>query len=79
MKNAPLSPDRAKIELNRCLDDGLVIYSRHFKDELAKVGTGGWKYRIEGWTADKEDVALVFTFKLEQKAVFITVFKRTHG
>ena len=35
MRDAPLVEDRAKAQLNRCLDEGTVIYSRHFKDELA--------------------------------------------
>jgi hypothetical protein len=43
------------------------------------IKTGDWKYRIEGYTADQEDVALVFTLKPERKAVFITAFKRSHG
>lgn len=102
MKNVPLSSDRENAELNLCLEDGLVAYSRHFKEELANDGltmedvltvcrsgavimapepdirTGDWKYRMEGRTADDENVAMVFTFKLERKAVLITVFKRTH-
>jgi hypothetical protein len=40
------------------------------------IKTGTWKYRIEGVTADRRQVAVVFTFRLEQ-AVFITVFERT--
>lgn len=43
------------------------------------IKTGNWKYRIEGRTADHENVALVFTLKPGRKAVFITVFKRSHG
>jgi hypothetical protein len=38
VENAPFSKDRAKLELNRCLDDGLVIHSRHFREELANDG-----------------------------------------
>ncbi len=38
--------------------------------------TGQWKYRIEGITADRRKVAVVFTFSLE-RAIFITVFERT--
>lgn len=40
------------------------------------IKTGQWKYRIEGITADRRKVALVFAFRLE-RAVFITVFERT--
>ncbi|MDP3001104.1 MAG: DUF4258 domain-containing protein [Bryobacterales bacterium] len=89
--------------MNLRLDDGLVIYTRHFKQELASDGltmedvlavcrsgvilmapekdikTGDWKYRIEGCTADHENVALVFALKPEREAVFITAFKRSHG
>jgi hypothetical protein len=39
------------------------------------IKTGQWKYRIEGSTADRAKVAIVFTFRPE-RAVFITVFKR---
>jgi hypothetical protein len=35
VRDAPLSKDRAKAELNRCLEERAVIYSRHFRDELA--------------------------------------------
>ena len=103
MQDAPLTKDRAKIQLNLCLDDGFVVYTRHFKEELASDGlttedalavchsgviqmapekdirTGDWKYMIEGYTADHDNVALVFTLKPERKAVFITAFKRSHG
>jgi hypothetical protein len=102
VKDAPLTKAQAKAHLNLSLDDGFVIYTRHFKDELARDGltmedvlaichsgvvlmapekdirTGDWKYRIEGCTADREDVALIFTLKPERKAVFITAFKRSH-
>jgi hypothetical protein len=40
------------------------------------IKTGKWKYRIEGLTADRRQVAVVFTFRTEQ-AVLITVFERT--
>ena len=43
------------------------------------IRSGGWKYRIEGHTVDREAVALVFTFRLETHAVIITVFRRNHG
>jgi len=103
VKDAPLTKDQAKAQLNLCLDDGWVIYTRHFKQELAGDGlttedvlavchsgvilmapekdikTGDWKYRIEGCTADYEDVGLIFALKPERKAVFITAFKRSHG
>lgn len=103
MKDAPLGKDQAKAQLNLCLEDGVVIYTRHFKDELALDGltmedvlavchsglvfmapekdikTGDWKYRIEGCTADRDNVALVFILKPERKAVFITAFRRSHG
>ena len=95
-----LTKDRAKAKLNRCLDEGTVIYSKHFRDELANddlttedilavcrsgaitmapekdIKTGQWKYRIEGITADRREVAVVFTFR-PGMAVFITVFERT--
>lgn len=35
MEEQPLGRDQAKAKLNRCLEDGDVIYSRHFRDELA--------------------------------------------
>lgn len=100
MRDAPLTKDRAKANLNRCLHDGAVIYSQHFREELANddlttedilavcrsgaitmapeedIKTGRWKYRIEGITADRRQVAVVFTFKAEL-AVFITAFGRT--
>jgi ribulose bisphosphate carboxylase small subunit len=102
VKDAPLTKDQAKAQLNLCLDDGFVIYTRHFKDELASDGltmediyavcrsgvvlmasekdikTGDWKYRIEGYSADRESLALIFALKPERRAVFITVFKRSH-
>lgn len=31
----PLSPDSAKRELNRCLMEGDVIYTQHFREELS--------------------------------------------
>ncbi|MEP7367346.1 MAG: DUF4258 domain-containing protein [Acidobacteriota bacterium] len=39
------------------------------------IKTGQWKYRIEGLTADRRKVAVVFSFVMDQ-AVFITVFER---
>jgi hypothetical protein len=33
VSNRPLTGDRAKARLNRCLEEGAVIYSRHFRDE----------------------------------------------
>ena len=103
MKDAPLTKAQAKAQLNLCLDAGFVIYTRHFKEELASDGlttedvlavcrsgavlmppekdirTGDWKYRIEGYTADHEKVALIFALRPEREAVFITAFKRSHG
>jgi hypothetical protein len=38
--------------------------------------TGHWKYRIEGSTADRRPIAVVFCFRLDA-AVLITVFERT--
>ena len=100
MRDQPLGKAQAKAKLNRCLEDGVVIYSQHFQEELAKdalatediltvcrsgaiimapekdIKTGKWKYRMEGVTADRRQVAVVFTFRHEQ-AVFITVFERT--
>ena len=101
MEEQPLGNDQAKAKLNRSLEEGQVVYSRHFRDELAKdaldmedvrtvcrsgaigmaaekdVRTGNWKYRIEGITADRRHVAVVFTFIRKQAAMFITVFERT--
>lgn len=100
VREAPLSKDRAKAKLNRCVEEGAVMYSRHFREELADDGlttgdilavcksgaismapekdikTGQWKYRMEGITADRRKVAVVFTFRTEV-GVFITVFERT--
>ena len=100
MRDQPLSKDQAKAKLNRCLEEGAVIYSQHFRDELANddltmedvlavcrsgaiimapeedIKTGKWKYRIEGITADRRQVVVVFTFR-PGLAVFITVFERT--
>ena len=35
MTDGPLAKDRAKAKLNRCLDELAVVYSRHFRKELA--------------------------------------------
>lgn len=35
MSDEPLGSGQAKATLNRCLEDGAVVYSRHFRDELA--------------------------------------------
>ncbi len=35
MKGAPLSKGQAKAQLNRCLEEGAIIYTRHFWGELA--------------------------------------------
>jgi uncharacterized DUF497 family protein len=35
VRDAPLAKDRAKAKLNRCLDEGAVVYSLHFREELA--------------------------------------------
>jgi Domain of unknown function (DUF4258) len=99
VSNEPLSKDRAKAKLNLCLEEGVVLYSRHFREELARddltrgdvltvcrsgmivmaaekdIKTGDWKYRIEGMTADRRQIAVVFTFQSEL-AVLITVFAR---
>jgi uncharacterized protein DUF4258 len=96
----PLGRDQAKAKLISCIEEGSVVYSGHFRDELANarlttvdvvavcksgaivmaperdIKTGDWKYRIEGLTADRRNVAVVFTFRPAQ-AVFITVFERT--
>ena len=34
MADVPLTKDRAKVKLNRCLEEGTVVYSLHFRDEL---------------------------------------------
>ncbi len=39
------------------------------------IKTGQWKYRIEGLTADRRKIAVVFTFRVE-RADFITILKR---
>lgn len=94
------SRDQAKADLNSCLNAGRVVYTRHFREELANDGltmqdvltvcragavideaepdirTGAWKYRIEGLTVERESVAVVFSFRPEDHAVCITVFKR---
>ena len=99
MTDAPLAKARAKAQLNRCIEDGRIVYSRHFRDELAAddltlqdvvtacrsgsvvsepeqdIKSGQWKYRIEGLTADRFRIAVVFTFRTE-RAIFITVFRR---
>ncbi len=41
------------------------------------IKTGQWKYRIEGRAADRDHVAVVFTFR-DDMAVFITVSKRNY-
>lgn len=33
-EDRPLSRDQAEAKLNRCLEEGAAIYSRHFRDEL---------------------------------------------
>ena len=97
---ALLTKDRDKAKLNRCLHEGAVIYSKHFRAELANddlttedvlavcrsgaiimgpekdIKTGHWKYRIEGITVDRRQLAVVFTFRTEL-AVLIAVFERT--
>ena len=40
------------------------------------IKTGDWKYRIEGLTAERRQVSVVFTFRSEL-TVMITVFART--
>lgn len=35
MHNEPLGKAQAKTQLNRCLSEGSVIYSKHFRQELA--------------------------------------------
>ncbi|MEO5951253.1 MAG: DUF4258 domain-containing protein [Chloroflexia bacterium] len=35
MNAKPLSRDQAKSELNRCLIEGVVVYSKHFREELS--------------------------------------------
>lgn len=32
--DAPLTRDEAKAVLNRCLEEGVVSYTKHFRDEL---------------------------------------------
>ena len=39
------------------------------------IKTGDWKYRIEGQTAERRQVAVVFCLRPDA-AVFITVFER---
>ena len=100
MTDRPLTGNEAKSKLNRCLEDGTVVYSKHFREELANddltrddvyaacrcgviamapekdIRTGHWKYRIEGTTAERRRLAVVFSFRIEF-AVLITVFERT--
>lgn len=38
MSDAPLSNECAKAQLNECIENGYVIYSRHFKEELVADG-----------------------------------------
>jgi len=38
LSDAPLSRDRAKARLNRCIETGVVIYSQHFRQELIDDG-----------------------------------------
>jgi hypothetical protein len=38
VRDEPLTKDQAKAALNSCLEDGTVIYTRHFRDELANEG-----------------------------------------
>ena len=99
MNDEPLSKDRAKARLNSCVEEGSIIYTRHFREELINDGltredilvvvrsgavimeperdikTGQWKYRIEGTTVERRQIAVVFAF-LTQAAVLITVFER---
>ena len=35
MTDGPLGKDQAKAKVLRCLEEGVVSYSRHFRDELA--------------------------------------------
>ena len=35
MIDNPLGKDDAKARLNECVEDGTVVYSRHFREELA--------------------------------------------
>jgi hypothetical protein len=39
------------------------------------IRTGEWKYRIEGFTAERRPIAVVFSFRSDA-TVFITVFER---
>jgi hypothetical protein len=81
VSDGPLSKDQAKKEVNWCLEEGAVMYTKHFRDELTNddlttedvltvcksgavimepekdIRTGQWKYRIEGGTADRRQVA----------------------
>jgi hypothetical protein len=99
----PLTRDQAKSLLCECLRAGTVVFSRHFREELANDGLtvadilpvcrggvvkdapepdikrGTWKYRIEGRTPDRDLAAVVFSFDVERRAVFITAFKKTNG
>jgi uncharacterized DUF497 family protein len=38
--------------------------------------TGDSRYRLEGLTVEQQTLAVVFCFRPEDQAVFITVFKR---
>lgn len=40
------------------------------------IRSGDWKYRIEGYTAERRHIAVVFSLR-PAAVVFITVFERT--
>lgn len=82
-------PRRGTVIYTKHFRDELVNDDLTMKDVLAvcksgavimepekDIKTGKWKYRIEGITADRRQVAVVFTFRSDL-AVFITVFDRT--
>jgi Domain of unknown function (DUF4258) len=99
VRDQALTKDQAKAALKSCLEEGTVILTKHFRDELANddltmedvcvacksgaivmspendLRTGHWKYRIEGYTAERRSIAVVFSLRADA-AVFITVFER---
>lgn len=77
----PLTRDRAKKELNRCLERKEVYFSRHFREELANDNLANsdvisLPVRREGTALDGRRMAVVFRFDQAVRAVFITVFVR---
>lgn len=93
-----LSRVEAEDLVRHCLEDGFLIESCHFKEELANeglefedallvlksgriydepepdIGTGEWKYRIEGYEPGGKWLVIVFCLKAVDRMFLITVF-----